>query len=164
MDTKTYASLVKLGKKMAYTYHANADDFISIAVLEGIEAEAQYRDVGSSKSTYILARAKNRLIKETKKLEVVEYGEYMDPETTTPETLYLIQEILESISEEAREVLEILFESPGELWNLARGKGKLMRGLLKKKARENGFTIDLWESASRELRQVLKELKNVRCN
>lgn len=87
--------------------------------------------------------------------------EYIPQHIPNPEKLLIKKQLLESISEEAKEVMWILFHLPSEIFDLFFYKDKFSRARLFKFLKADGWrTIDILRTF-KELRQVDNKLRRI---
>jgi len=83
-------------------------------------------------------------------------GNLESPET--PERNYRFKELLECFSEEAKDVIQLVFDAPAELVDMARSQG-LTRHTILRYLRHQGWVIPAIESVFNEIRIGLRDLK-----
>jgi len=155
---------IDIAHKIAWSFHHTTglefEDLQSVAYLALVEAEKTYQgNTGVRFSTYAYHHIRNALVdyctkEQTRAMPVDPHPDQLTT-SRTPEQDVSFMSVLEGLSDEAKTVCKIIFESPNEFLELNRPK--LSRGRVKEKLRELGWSWSMIWDSFREIKTALRE-------
>jgi len=148
----------------SYTTSLDIDDLFSIAAIGYTKALNTYDAERSCFSTWAWINMKQELNNHLAGIRpdphtvaaCVKGVTPHDCEEIGPEETVSFKEMVSSMGKEAREVCEIIFESPHEF--LIQGKPKLSQGRLRDALRERGWSWPKIRNGMREVKQTLMQM------
>ena len=139
----------------SYTTSLDIDDLFSVAAIGYTKALNTYNAERSRFSTWAWINMKHELNNHLAGMRPDPHTP-RDCEEIGPEETVSFKEMVSSMGKEAREVCEIVFESPHEF--LIQGKPKLSQGRLRDALRERGWSWPKIRNGMREVKQTLTQM------
>jgi len=164
MDRRRF--FARLANSLAASYNLEADEILNEAVARSYEIEHKYRKNSEAKfHSWLYVSVKNYLIhwcrKQTRTVQAPEeFWHSVADLRHDPERICIFRETINRLSEDARTILTILFNSPDEILAAATAKHtgikvRVARGEL---ARRSELPPGRTWGALREIRQAVKYL------
>ncbi len=159
-DEKTYLQYEKMLHKIAWSYHRTTglevDDLKSEANVAFLQACETYDAKKAKVSTWIwkcVVQHLNAYIK-PKGVQFCYFDENIPDPRNIAEEREDFQAVIESMSKEAQQIVQIVLEAPAEFFTLS---SRFARGILFRKLRKMGWT---WESIWTSFREIKNVLNN----
>jgi len=158
-----YADYEKMIKKVAWKFaHSaqHAEELIAEGNLEYVKALIKFDPDKSCFSTYLYNRLNNRFINLAKKwqMPVVEINDFIPANSLNPEKSVSFKQSLENLSETAQEIINLVLDTPDDLYQIVREELKLNKEMIRRYLREKGWTFTRINVGMAEIATTLNQL------
>lgn len=163
MKEIVYADYEKMIKKVAWKFAKNAqhtEELIAEGNLEYVKALIKFDPNKSCFSTYLYNRLNNHFINLAKKWQVpvVEINDFIPANSLNVEKTISFKQSLENLSETAKEIINLVLDTPDDLYRIVREELKLNKEMIRRYLREKGWKFTQINAGMAEIANALNQL------